>query len=129
MNKTVGTLLVIGVVALLIVVAIRRGWIKWPSNASRTNIGTVNSSERVEAQTHAPENIITQPEAVQVDHTQQGYVLIPVDYYGNVVPQQMATQFIRYEHKGQDCEFQYRNRIYIVRVPTPAPAPESVAGA
>lgn len=128
MSKTAGTILALAVVAILIVVAIRRGWIKWPSSASRTNFGTVNASERVEAQTHAPENVITQPEAVTVDHTQQGYVLIPVDNYGNVVPQHMATQFIRYEHKWQDCEFQYRNRIYIVRVPTPAPAPEPEAG-
>ena len=59
---------------------------------------------------------IAPPPAV-VDHTDSGYVLIPLDKNGNVTRQENAVQYLKFEHAGQDCQLNYNSRVYFVKFP------------
>lgn len=46
-----------------------------------------------------------------------GYINIPVDENGKVVPLNKAIKFIRITHTGEDCAFNYDNQSFLVRQP------------
>lgn len=115
--STLNLLLLLGAVAVLIY-GYNKGWFKSSAtNISPTTIPVVTGTPSSNTITPSPD-VVVAPEQVIVDHSDSGYVLIPIDASGNVVPTSRAVQFIKYSSLGQDCNFQYRDRIYYVQVPT-----------
>lgn len=119
-TSTINILVVIGMVVLV--------WYGWQSGwfARISKAAPVNNITSKSQSVPANGNTVAVPEQVVVDHTDQGFVFIPVDAYGNVVPPNMATQFIRFAQVGADCNVQYQNRIYVVRVNNNPSTPPTV---
>lgn len=119
-SSALNLLLLLGAAGLL-VYGYNKGWFKnlsgtttqYPPSALPVVSGTPSSNTI----NSSPEVVVT-PEQVVVDHSDSGYVLIPIDSAGNVVPSSRAVQYIKYSALGQDCNIQYRDRIYYVQVPT-----------
>lgn len=67
--------------------------------------------------------VINQPK-IELDHSDEGFMYLPVNSSGDVVPQQFATHVIKVQNQG-DCAYNYRNFVILRIKPKPEPPVEA----
>lgn len=118
--STINLLIFVGLVVLAIY-GYSKGWFSKLMSPSYTSplstTSTTPSSTTSTVVAPAPMNtVIVDQASLQVDHTDNGYVLIPLDMNGNVTTANKATQILRFSYLGQDCAVNYNNRVYLINL-------------
>lgn len=113
------------ITAVLIIAGLYLLWY-FMSRPSAAPSGVLGSPDRSFASggVYLPE-VVSSPE-VELDHSDDGFMFIPVDSSGNVVSQQFATHVMKIQNLG-DCGYNYRNYVILRIKPKVEPEPEPEA--